>query len=126
MQTSARQRGSDERSAYSNQAFSTGGWARRWSASAPKGVPQSNTDGDSNDPNDSPDGSGPGEQDDSGTGDEDTATPASGQALPSFDPDGTGEVMDAAARRDDDIEAVACTRPAWSATATRRPSRTTR
>ena len=48
-----------------------------------------------------------GGQDDPGTGDEDTAIPASGQAPPSFDPDGTGEVMDAATRRDDEAGAAA-------------------
>ena len=73
-------------------------------APAPKGAPQSNAGGGSNDPNDSPDDSGPGEQDDSGTGDEDTATPPSGRTPPSFDPDGTGEIMDAAARWDDDTD----------------------
>ena len=73
-------------------------------APAPKGAPQSNAgggdDGGSNDPSDD----APGEQGDPGTGAEDPASPASGQAPPSFDPNGTGEIMDAAACRDDDAD----------------------
>ena len=69
------------------------------SASAPKGAPQSNAgggdDGGSSDPSD---------DDAPGAGDGDPASPASGQAPPSHDPNGTGEVMDAAARRDDEAD----------------------
>ena len=71
---------------------------------SPEGTPRSNAGGD--DGGDPSDGA-PGKQDDPGTGDEDPASPASGQAPPSFDPNGTGEVMDAAARRDDDESGAA-------------------
>ena len=69
-------------------------------APAPKAAPQSNAgggdDGGSSGPSDNaPEGRG-----DPGAGDGDPASPASGQAPPSHDPSGTGEVMDAAARRD--------------------------
>ena len=70
-----------------------------------KGAPRSNAGGgdDGGDPSDG----APGKQDDPGTGSGDPASPASGQAPPSFDPNGTGEVMDAAARRDDDESGAA-------------------
>ena len=72
---------------------------------SPEGTPRSNAGGgdDGGDPSDG----APGKQDDPGTGSKDPASPASGQAPPSFDPNGTGEVMDAAARRDDADEAGA-------------------
>ena len=72
---------------------------------SPKGAPRSNAAAgdDGGDPSDG----APGKQDDPGTGDEDPASPAPRQAPPSFDPNGTGEVMDAAARRDDADEAGA-------------------
>ena len=61
---------------------------------SPKGALQSNAGGGdaSGDPSDG----APGKQDDPGTGSKDPASPASGQAPPSFDPNGAGEVMDAA------------------------------
>ena len=69
---------------------------------SPKGAPRSNAGGgdDGGDPSDG----APGKQDDPGTGSKDPASPAPGQAPPSFDRNGTGEVMDAAARRDDDAD----------------------
>ena len=72
---------------------------------SPEGAPRSNAGGgdDGGDPSDG----APGKQDDPGTGSGDPASPASGQAPSSFDPNGTGEVMDAAARRDDDNESGA-------------------
>ena len=75
------------------------------SAPAPSGAPRSNA-ADGDDGGDPSDGA-PGEWGNPGVGDEDPASPASGQAPPSFDPNGTGEVMDAAARRDDDNESGA-------------------
>ena len=59
----------------------------------------------------------PGKQDDPGTGSGDPAFPASGQAPPSFDPNGTGEVMDAAARRDDDADEAGAASPDTAAQA---------
>ena len=73
-------------------------------APAPKGVPQSNAGGGDDGGSDGPSDGAPGEQGDPGTGDEDPASPASGQASPSHDPSGTGEIMDAAARRDDEAD----------------------
>ena len=72
---------------------------------SPEGTPRSNAGGgdDGGDPTDG----APGKQDDPGTGSGDPASPVSGQAPPSFDPNGTGEVMDAAARRDDDESGAA-------------------
>ena len=75
-------------------------------APASSGALQSNAGGDGDGPNDSPDDGGPGERGESGTGDENPASPASGQAPPSFDPNGTGEIMDAAARRDSDADEI--------------------
>ena len=74
------------------------------SAPAPSGAPQSNAGGGDGGGSDNPSDGAPGEQGDPGTGDEDPASPASGQVPPSCDPDGTGEVMDAAARQDDDAD----------------------
>ncbi len=73
-------------------------------APAPKGAPQSNAGGGDDSGSNDPSDDAPGEQGDPGTGDEDPASPASGQAPPSFDPNGTGEIMDAAACRDDDAD----------------------
>ena len=71
---------------------------------SPKGAPRSNAGGgdDGGDPSDG----APGKQDDPGTGSGDPASPVSGQAPPSFDPNGTGEVMDAARRDDDETGAA--------------------
>ena len=80
------------------------------SAPAPSGASQSNASGDDGGSNDPSDGS-PGKQDDPGTGDEDPASPASGQAPASHDAYGTGEVMDAAARLDDDADGTGAASP---------------
>ena len=79
------------------------------SAPNPKGTPRSSAGGgdDGGDPSDG----APGKQDDPGTGSGDPASPASGQAPSSFDPNGTGEVMDAAARRDDDADGTGAASP---------------
>ena len=73
-------------------------------APAPKGAPQSNAGGGDDGGSSGPSVDAPEEQGDQGAGDEDTASPASERAPPSHDPSGTGEVMAAAARRDDDAD----------------------
>ena len=78
------------------------------SAPNPKGTPRSSAGGgdDGGDLSDS----APGKQDDPGTGSKDPASPVSGQAPPSFDPNGTGEIMDAA-HRDDDADGTGAASP---------------
>ena len=73
-------------------------------APAPRGAPQSNAGGGDDGGSSGPSVDAPEEQGDPGAEDEDTASPASGQAPPSHDPSGTGEVMDAAARPDNDAD----------------------
>ena len=81
------------------------------STPSPKGAPPSNAGGGDNSGSNDPSDGAPGEQGDPGTGDEDPTSPASGQAPPSYDPDGTGEVMDAAARQDDDADGTSSAPP---------------
>ena len=73
-------------------------------ALAPKGAPQSNVGGGNDSGSSGPSDDASKEQGDPGAGDQDTASPASGQAPPSHDPSGTGEVMDAAAHRDSEAD----------------------
>ena len=73
-------------------------------APAPRGAPQSNAGGGDDGGSSDRSVDAPEEQGGPGTEDEDTASPASGQAPPSHDPSGTGEVMDAAARRDSETD----------------------
>ena len=73
-------------------------------ALAPKGAPQSNAGGFNDSGSSGPSDDASKEQGDPGAGDQDTASPASGQAPPSHDPSGTGEVMDAAAHRDSEAD----------------------
>ena len=80
--------------------FRAPGFSHRSGAWSSKGASQWNADGESHGPNDSADESNPGGWDNSEAADENPASPASGQTLPSFDPNRTGEVMDTVTRRD--------------------------
>ena len=72
-------------------------------APAPRGAPQSSAGGDDSGSN-GPSDDAPEERGNPGAGDEDPASPTSGRTPPSHDPGGTGEVMDAAARRDSEAD----------------------